>query len=108
MVGDRIKSRRIELNMSQQELADLAGYKSRSTINKLELSDNITARNIERLSAALRTTPEYLMGWSNIKPVDDKTVLTKQQRELLKVTEGMTKSQMEKVVSYAEFVKGGE
>ena len=33
---DRIKSRRIELNISQQELANMLGYKSRSSINKID------------------------------------------------------------------------
>ena len=36
-IYDRIKLRREELGMSQQELAYKLGYKSRSTINKIEL-----------------------------------------------------------------------
>ena len=36
-LGTRIKLRREELNMSQNELAIKLGYKSRSTINKIEL-----------------------------------------------------------------------
>ena len=35
-IGARIKKRREELNMSQEELAKLANYKSRSSINKIE------------------------------------------------------------------------
>ena len=34
-IGDRIKQRRIELGMSQQELATAMGYTSKSTINKI-------------------------------------------------------------------------
>lgn len=37
-IGERIRNRRIELNMTQEELAKKAGYKSRSSINKIELS----------------------------------------------------------------------
>ena len=35
-VGDRIRKRRIELDLSQEELAKRCGYTSRSTINKIE------------------------------------------------------------------------
>lgn len=34
---DRIKARRLELRLSQDELAQKLGYKSRSTINKIEM-----------------------------------------------------------------------
>ena len=36
-IGQRIKIRREELNMSQDDLAKKVGYKSRSSINKIEL-----------------------------------------------------------------------
>ena len=35
-VYDRIKNRRLELGMSQADLANKLGYKSRSAINKIE------------------------------------------------------------------------
>ena len=35
-VGANIRKRRFELKMSQQELADAMGYKTRSTIAKIE------------------------------------------------------------------------
>lgn len=36
-IGQRIKSRREELGMSQEDLAHKIGYKSKSSINKIEL-----------------------------------------------------------------------
>ncbi|WP_442904601.1 helix-turn-helix transcriptional regulator [Gordonibacter sp.] len=36
-VGQNIKVRRLELGMSQKELADSIGYKSRSAIAKVDL-----------------------------------------------------------------------
>lgn len=36
-IGDRIKARRDELGMSQEELAHKIGYKSKTSINKIEL-----------------------------------------------------------------------
>ena len=37
---DRIRQRRIELNLSQDELATKLGYRSRSTIAKIESGAN--------------------------------------------------------------------
>jgi len=62
-IGDRIKARRIELNLTQDELAKKAGYKSRSSINKLENSRTLPSSKIEKMAEALETTPAHLMGW---------------------------------------------
>lgn len=62
-IGDRIKARRVELGLTQDELAKKLGYKSRSTINKIELNINdITQPKIVDFAAALDTTVSYLMG----------------------------------------------
>lgn len=62
-IGDRIKARRIELGLTQDELAKKLGYKSRSTINKIELNINdITQPKIVDFAAALDTTVSHLMG----------------------------------------------
>ena len=37
---ENIKHRREELGLSQQDLADMLGYKSRSTIAKIEAGEN--------------------------------------------------------------------
>lgn len=59
----RIKARREELGMSQEELAKKMGYKSRSSINKIELGhSDIPQSKIVKFANALDTTPEYLMG----------------------------------------------
>ena len=48
-VGDNIKKRRYELKMSQQELADLMGYKTRSTIAKIESGENdVTQKKLQK------------------------------------------------------------
>ena len=60
---DRIRSRREELCLSQDELAKRLGYKSRSTINKIELGINdVSQSKIIALAKALETTVGYLMG----------------------------------------------
>ena len=63
-LGQRIRKRRIELNMTQEELCKKVGYKSRTTVNKVELGCNaINQKRIVAFAQALDTTPAYLMGW---------------------------------------------
>ncbi|MBR6405276.1 MAG: helix-turn-helix transcriptional regulator [Lachnospiraceae bacterium] len=63
-IGERIQTRRIELGLTQDDLAQLLGYKSRSSINKIENeSRNLTQSKIKAISDALQTTPAYIMGW---------------------------------------------
>lgn len=63
-IGERIRNLRIERNMSQDELAQRAGYKSRSSINKIELSgQDLPMSKVRRIAIVLGTTPEYLLGW---------------------------------------------
>lgn len=60
----RIRSRREELHMSQDELAKKLGYKSRSSINKIELGENdIPQSKIKAFAIALGVNEAWLMGF---------------------------------------------
>ncbi len=60
-IAENIKRRRLELNMSQQELADAMGYTSRSTIAKIEAGDNsVPEAKIPRFARALHTSVGYI------------------------------------------------
>lgn len=62
-IGATIKRRRMELRMSQQELADAMGYKSRSTIAKIEADENdVTQKKLRKFAEVLDTTVEALMS----------------------------------------------
>lgn len=64
-VGANIKKRRFELKMSQQELAEAMGYKTRSTIAKIESGENdVTQKKLQRFAAVLDTTVEALVSGS--------------------------------------------
>lgn len=66
MIGERIKTRRLELGMSQEELARKLGYKAKSSITKIEYGINdIPQSKIVKFAAALDTTPAYLLGWES-------------------------------------------
>ena len=59
----RVRERRAALGLSQEELADRMGYRSKSSITKLEKGVNdLPQSKLEELAAALETTPAYLLG----------------------------------------------
>lgn len=75
-IGKRIRRRREELGMTQEELADKLHYKSKTTIAKIENGTNdIVQSKVVEFAKALRTSPAYLMGWIDIaeqnKPTAD-------------------------------------
>ena len=75
VIGRKIAERRKELGFTQEELASRMGYKSKSTINKIELGKNdIPQSKIVRFAEVLKTTPAYLMGW--LEDVEEKPVET--------------------------------
>jgi 2-C-methyl-D-erythritol 4-phosphate cytidylyltransferase len=82
-IGANIKKRRYELRMSQQELADAMGYKTRSTIAKIESEENdVSQKKLQKFATILDTTVEALIsGYSS--PVDNPYALdsTQPQRD---------------------------
>lgn len=73
-VGSNIRKRRFELKMSQQELADAMGYKTRSTIAKIESGENdVSQKKLRRFAEVLDTTVEALIsGYStSLSPSPD-------------------------------------
>lgn len=63
-IGDKIKARRIELGMTQQELADKMGYTNRSSICSIETGRevNLTAERIGEFAKVLKLEPIELLG----------------------------------------------
>lgn len=67
-MGTIIKKRREQLGISQEQLASILGYKSRSSINKIELNHtDLPQSKIVALAKALSVTPAYLMGWEDLE-----------------------------------------
>lgn len=61
----------MSLGMSQSELAEKTGYKSRSSINKIELGINdVPQSKIKVFADALDTSIEYLMDWEEKEPTE--------------------------------------
>ena len=62
--GERVRERRQQLGMSQEELAKRLGYTSRSTINKIENGTNdVVQTKVIDFANALDTSIAYLMAW---------------------------------------------
>lgn len=70
-----IKARRLDLKMSQDRLAELTGYKDRSSIAKIEKGEvDLAESKIREFAKALKTSPQELMGWDDPDPdtsIDD-------------------------------------
>ena len=64
-IGNNISRIRRDLGLTQEDLAKKMGYKSKSTINKIELGINdIPQSKIVQFAQVLGTTPAELMGWN--------------------------------------------
>ncbi len=72
-IFERIKNRRLELNMSQEELALKTGYKTKGSISRIENGNrDINQSQIELFAKALDVSPEYLLlGTKELKSVED-------------------------------------
>ena len=68
-MADRIKERRLAMNLTQEELAEKLGLQ-KSAIAKYENGrvENIKRSVIAQMSNILECSPAYLMGWDNTPP----------------------------------------
>ena len=100
-IGERIAIRRKEIGMTQEEVAEKMGYKSKSSINKIEkgLSD-IPQSKIVKFAEVLRTTTGYLMGWLE-------TEKPNLEIELTEITDKFDDEQMTRIIKYAKLIKEG-
>ena len=84
-VGERVKERRTELNLTMPELGKRVGV-NKSTIQRYEADggDPQRTRIINGLAEALLTTPEWLTGLSEEKEYDIRTLCSKEMEEHIK------------------------
>lgn len=82
---ERIKERRLKLEMSYQDLSDATGI-SKSTLQRYETGyiKKVPINQIEILAKALHTTPSYLMGWDNTVTEATSVTLTTQTKKVPK------------------------
>ena len=113
-IGERIKYRREELGLSQDELARRLGYKSRSSINKIENdASGLPQTKIVAIANALQTTPSFIMGWTETQQKNstlaELTVRMRSDEEFRSVVEiisELTPEQLASIKQVATLLKG--
>lgn len=107
-IGQRVKLRREELGLSQEELAKRIGYKSKTSINKIELDfRNLTQSKIKAIADALDTTPSYIMGWDEEAEEAKKTAPSEEDSlnaEIIKLFMGLTADQKKEALNYLRYL----
>ncbi len=64
-LGPKIRARREELGLSQEELARAIGYRGKASINKIELGyADVPRAKLPAFAAALNMTPAEFSGWT--------------------------------------------
>ena len=103
-VGERIKKRRLEMHMSQEELAEKMGYTNKSTISKIESGVNdITQSKVKQFAEVLNTNIPYLMGW-----IEDDTPKSDDESRMLSYFRVLNDSQKETIIKMAMYMAGEE
>ena len=65
-VGQRIRQKRIEKGLTQEELAQKMGYSGKTSVSAAEnCGDNITTTKVRKFAEALGVTFRYLMGYED-------------------------------------------
>lgn len=108
-IGDKIRAKRIDLNMTQEELALKVGYTSKSTINKIELGINdIPLSKVVEFARALSTSEAYLMEWDDESSSSDTDLcasIDPEEEHLLSIFRDLSVDGKDKLLSYAEDLK---
>ena len=74
-IYERIRARRIQLGLTQDELAHMVGYHDRTSIAKIEAGKvDIQLSKLIALAGALKMLPQELLGWDSAEadPSNDK------------------------------------
>ena len=88
-IGERIKLKRLENQMTLLEVADLIGVKE-ATVQRYESGEikNLKQRTIARLAEIFHTTPAYTE--TSVEGID----LTQSEEEIIKLLRQMDKEQI--------------
>jgi transcriptional regulator with XRE-family HTH domain len=98
---ENIKKRRMELGMTQTELANKVGYSDKGMISKVENGKvDIPQSLIFKFAKALKTTPAYLMGWASAD-----YVLSDEENLLIQTVNDVNSSFEERMALYTILLK---
>ena len=103
-IGSRIRSLRQSQNLSQDDLARMAGYTSRSSINKIEKGlVDLPQSKISLIAAALNVSPSYLLyGESDNKNAPAENNLSESERVWIELYRKLSPEVRETFVTLVE------
>lgn len=95
-LGERVKLKREELGLSQEELAEKMKYKSKTSIHKIEQGiTDLPLSKVSELAKVLGVTSSYLMGW------EEKTQPKKQEESNMnKIISQLTPEELSKLEKF--------
>ena len=106
-IGKKIRTARERLHMTQDELAKLTGYTTRSAINKIELGyRDIPRKKLDLFASALDIPVDYLLGYEN-SPVLQMMIKQNQdtpQNRLCEKVRTLEDGECEQVSDYVDYV----
>jgi transcriptional regulator with XRE-family HTH domain len=125
ILGERIKSRRKELRMSQEELGSRIGF-TKSSISRIEHGDRaVSFENINKIASVLEVDQKWLLGWTDevqfsrdqlahhvLDILENMQVGITKEDPLLSRLMGyinlMNDSQKQSLIDYAEFISANK
>lgn len=104
MIGKKVKQRRQELGLTQEELAHKMGFQTKSAINKIEKDINdVNQSKLIKLAEALECTPSYFID--NEK--SDLKTSSKIVMEYAKRLSELPQDKLDNALQYIDFLNQG-
>lgn len=98
--GLLIKRLREQQGMTQEELAHKIGYKSKTSINKIEMGlQDMPRPKIIAIAEALQTTPAALLGWEDAEGLDAT------RKELHAIIDKLPADRLEKILRVVQAIE---
>ena len=106
-LANRVRLRREELGLSQEQLALRMGYSSRTSINKIENGRPCSQKIIARLAEALNVGIPYLMGWEEEKenPTAQDDGLSQEMKELIDCIRKLPEDKIQMLLQVARSIR---
>lgn len=109
-IGSKIAYARKRAGMTQEELALRVGYKSKASINKIELGvRDLPQKKIVAFADALNVSPSFLMGWDTsddkVESTASSEFLSPEKQQLLSLVDTLSDEQCRRLAGIIEEAK---